>query len=286
MTISVDRLTPSYLRLLDDKQISKKYRYCLEELITNIIAHNPDNIEAILLYGGIVRDSRIFDEWSDIDIIVVFEDMITRDAIDLAEILEQLEAQYSIRIDLTQISLKELIDERLARCCFNSEIINALSLRENVSTLVFGRLPNINFTPRQEKEAAIFYIMNTLSLFRRYLVEVLYRGNVEDHIKTDLIRITRWTFSTIRASLRLFDIYTHPYEYSLSYLSRIFPELDTSILSRLIHLRKNITRVDDVPEFIQLIQKAELFIEEYAALCLGRYADEMERNRCHLQAAR
>jgi len=172
--------------------------------------------------------------------------------------------------------LKELTDERLARCCFNSEIINALSMRENVSIVVFGHVPSVSFTTEQEKQAAILYIMNTLALFRRYLIEVLYRDNVEEHIKADLKRIIRWVFSIIRSSLRLFDIYTHPYEYSLPFVRQIFPEVDTSLLLQLIRIRKNISTVDNTSE---LVQEIEIFIEEYVVLSLRRYIDEIKKNK-------
>lgn len=276
MVKNVNTLTSDYLQLLNNKQLNKEYRDCLKELINNIIANNPENIETILLYGGIVRNSKVFNEWSDIDIVVVFKDITKRSAVDLAKVLQQIETRYSIRIDLTQISLKELTDERLARCCFNSEIINALSARENVSIVVFGNVPSVSFTPEQEKQAAILYIMNTLALFRRYLIEVLYRDNVEEHIKADLKRIIRWVFSIIRASLRLFDIYTHPYEYSLPFVKQIFPEVDTSLLLQLIRIRKNISTVDNTSE---LVQEIEIFIEEYVALSLRRYIDEIKRNK-------
>ena len=279
MTEVVSGLTLDYLHLLRNEQINEKYRNCLQELINNIIADSYENIEAILLYGGVVRDSKVFDNWSDIDIIVVFKDITKRSASNLAEILQRLEAQYSIRIDLTQISLRELTDGRLTRCYFSSEVINALSMRDNVSIVAFGDIPAVSFTSEQEKQAAIFYIMTTLGLLRRYFVEVLYRGNAEDHIKADLRRIIRWLFSIIRASLRLFNIYTHPYEDSLPHLERIFPELDISLLAHLTGLRKNINRVDNASEMIQVAQRIEIFIEEYVALCLGRYVDEIERNK-------
>jgi len=272
----VNMLTSDYLQLLSNRQLSKEYRDCLEELINNIIANNPENIETILVYGSLVRDSTVFNEWSDIDIIVVFKDITKRNAIDLAKVLQELETRYSIRIDLTQISLKELTDERLARWFFNSEIINAFSMRENVSIVVFGCVPSVSFTSEQEKQAAILYIMNTLALFRRYLVEVLYRDNVEDHIQADLKRIIRWVFSIIRSSLRLFDIYTHPYEHSIPVVKQIFPELDISLLIQLIHIRKNVNTVDNTSE---LVQKIETFIEEYVVLCLRRLANGVERNK-------
>lgn len=279
MTETISGLTLDYLQLLNNEQINEKYRNCLKELINNITVSNHDNIQAILLYGGVVRDSKVFDDWSDIDIIVVFKDIMKRSAVDLTKILQRLEAQYFIQIDLTQISLREVTDDRLTKCYLSSEVINTLSMTDNVSIVAFGDISIVSFTAEQEKQAAIFYIGNTLGLLRRYYVEVLYRGNVEDHIKADLRRIIRWVFSITRASLRLFNIYTHPYEDSLPYLKRIFPELDMSLLARLTGLRKNINALNDALEMIQVAQKIEIFIEEYVALCLGRYIDEIESNK-------
>ena len=276
MVKNVNSITSDYLQFLNNKQLSKKYRDCIRELTNNIIASNLKNIETILLFGGIVRDSKAFKEWSDIDIVVIFKDITKRSAADLAKILQQLESRYSIRIDLIQISLKELTDERLAGFFLNSGIINALSTRENVSILVFGHVPSVSFTTEQEKQAAILYIVNTLALFREYLIEVLYRNNLEEHIKTDFKRIIRWVFSIIRASLRLFDIYTHPYEYSLPFVRQIFPEVDTSLLLKLIRIRKNINIVDNASK---LVQEIEIFIEEYVVLSLRRYMDEIKKNK-------
>jgi len=276
MLKNVNSITSDYLQFLNNKQLSKKYRDCIRELTNNIIASNLKNIETILLFGGIVRDSKVFKEWSDIDIVVIFKDITKRSAADLAKILQQLESRYSIRIDLIQISLKELTDERLAGSFLNSGIINALSMRENVSILVFGHVPSVSFTTEQEKQAAILYIVNTLALFREYLIEVLYRNNLEEHIKTDFKRIIRWVFSIIRASLRLFDIYTHPYEYSLPFVRQIFPEVDTSLLLKLIRIRKNINIVDNASK---LVQEIEIFIEEYVVLSLRRYMDEIKKNK-------
>lgn len=269
-------LTPDYIRTIGNKQVSKKYKDCLAGLISGLIAHNPKNIESILLYGGIVRDSKVFDEWSDIDIIVIFRDITKRNALDLAILIHRLENEYSIRIDLTQISLREITNEKLAKWNTNSEIVNALSMRENVSIVVYGHLPELSFTTEQEKQAAIYYIMNTLGLFRKYLVEVVYRDNLEEHIRTDLKRISRWMFSIIRASLRLFDIYAHPYQYSLEYMERVFPEVDTSLPKQLIEMRENYNKVE-IP--LEIIHEIEVFIENYVVLTLERYYDEAEGHR-------
>lgn len=273
---NVNGLTPDYMRIINDKQLTKRYRDCLAELIHDLVSHNSENVETILLYGGIVRDSKVFDEWSDIDIIVIFGDINQRSATDLAGLIHIIENKYSIRIDLTQISLREVTNEKLAKLNNNSEIVNALSMRDDVATVVYGHLPELDFTLEQEKQAAIFYIMNTLALFRRYLVEVAYRGNLEAHARTDLKRTSRWMFSIIRASLRLFDVYSHPYQYSLEHLQRLFPELDTSLPKQLIEMRESFKNID-IPS--DIIHRVEIFVENYVVLSLERYYDEVERHR-------
>ena len=275
MSRDVYGLTPDYRRIVSSSQLTGRYGDCLAELISEITSHNPGNLETILLYGGIVRDVRVFDGWSDIDVIVIFRDISKRSARDLAGLIHVLEDKYSIRIDLTQVSLREVTDRRLAGLNTNSELINALSVRDNVSTVIYGRLPKLDFTPEQEKQAAVFYITNTLALFRRYLVEIAYRGNRHEYAREDLKRTSRWMFSIIRASLRLFGVYSHPYQYSLGHLERLFPELDTSLPKHLVEMRRSFNKVD-IPA--DMIHRIETFVEDYVVLSLEKYSDEVERN--------
>ncbi len=267
-------LTSDYIQLLNNEQLDKKYRDCLRELIDNIIACNSENIETILLYGGLVRDSKAFKNWSDIDIIIIFKDITRRNFIELAEIIEQLESRYSIRIDLSQISLIELIDEVLRQFCYHSEIINAISMRKNVSIVLFGHIPIVRFSAEQEKQAALFYINNTLGLFRRYLVEVAYKNTSNADAMSTLGRIIRWTFSIIRASLRLFDIYTHPYAPSLEHVKQLFPEVNLSLLNELIYIRENLATADIN---YSIVAEIELFVENYVRLAIRRYYDEINK---------
>lgn len=269
-------LTSDYFNMLKNDQVSLEYKSCLAEFVDGILTSNCENIETVLLYGGLVRDRKSFDEWSDIDIVVVFKDITKRNTVKLAELLRKLERKYFIRIDLTQISFSELTDPRLSKYCVNSELINAISMRENVTIVVFGQLPCSGVDMGQERQAAAFYITNTLGNFRRYIVEVLYRDDSEEHIRVGLRRITRWVFSIVRASLRLFDIFTHPYEHCLPYLRHLFPGQDFSLLKQLIEIREDINNTD-ITLMREIIPQIELFIEKYVELALRRYANEIER---------
>lgn len=265
-------LTSDCKELLSNQQIDQEYRDCLREFIDGVVAHNPENVETILLYGGLVRDAKVFDKWSDIDLIVVFGDISKRSAIGLARVKQQLESRYSIRIDLSQLSSVELTDESLRQFCYSSEIINALSMREDVSIVLFGDMPSVHFPTEQEKQAAICYISSTLASFRRYLTEVAYKGTPRVSAASILGRIVRWTFSIVRASLRLFDIYSHPYTYSLEYVEQLFPEVDLSLLNRLILLRENVATEE---KELSIIGDVESFIESYVPLVMRRYYEEI-----------
>lgn len=268
--------TPEYFQLIGNENISSNHRACIEDFLKKLISSNPGNIETVILYGGLVRDARSFDSWSDIDVIVIFQDIVARSTASLSVILHQLSSAYSVRIDLTQLSLKDLTDECLVNVCYNGEVINALSIRDNVSIALFGKAPRVTFTLEQEQQAAVFYLVNTLSLLRRYFVEVVYKNGFQNTDYNDIMRIVRWTFSIIRASLRLFNIFEHPYEYSLPHLRQHFPNLNTSVLSQLIEIRKDVTKISFTPD---LAREVELFVEVYVSLVLHRYYNGDETHK-------
>lgn len=155
-------LSREYLELLKSGGLGDKYRECLREFVDDVVAVNRRNIQAIILYGGLVRDRRSCEGWSDIDVIVIFKDIKKRNPVRLSDILRRLEERHHVRIDLSQLSVSELTYQNRVQRSFNSEIINAMSMRKDVSLLVLGKVPPIRFTIDGEKLAALSYIENTL----------------------------------------------------------------------------------------------------------------------------
>ena len=90
---------------------------CLREFLNLIVHTYVDNIQCVLLFGGLVRDGAPILGWSDIDILVIFKDLMTRDPRELANILLKLEERYGTRIDLSQADVYELSDKRRLRAC-------------------------------------------------------------------------------------------------------------------------------------------------------------------------
>lgn len=259
--------TDAYNILLSKRSLDP-YISCLDEFVRGVVTAHNDNIYSIILFGGLVRDPVPIPEWSDIDLIIIFFDMYRRDSISLARIQNDVSSRYSIRIDLTQVSLPDIEDKALLRSCMNSELINALSMRENVSVVLYGAKPTLVVPKGQEKLAAIFYMNNTLILYRRFLVETVFLSGFQNVSTSDLPRAIRWTFSVVRASLRLFDIYTHPYDYSLPYIRTLFPSIDLTLLCTLLKIRNSYPQVLATASVFQDIER---FLEHYIVMVLRKY---------------
>ena len=127
-----------------------------------------------------------------------------------------------------------------------------------------------------------FYIDHTLGVLRRYLVENVYSSRANDNLTPAVARITRWVFSIIRASLRLFDIYVHPYRPSLTQLETMFPELDMSVLYVLLEMRDAPKKICIDPSFFASV---EAFTEKYSAFILREAGKQKQVQRTETEHA-
>lgn len=252
-------------------------RNVIGEFCDLLLEQNPGNIRAIVLFGGLVRDRAITPAWSDIDLIIVFEQIQERDSAKLASLIGNLEDRYALRLDIAQIDIRELTDPLLLPAFSNGAIINALTYLPTVGMLLHGNLPTVTFSDTQIASAQIGYITTTLSAFREYLIEVLYRKHDAKQRRDCIPRLIRWTFSIIRASLRLFGIWTHPYADSVSFLNRIFPEIETQLLDRLIDIRSHFDEFSASDDSF-LFHDIEAFVEEFVPFIMSRYYERHTPN--------
>ncbi len=243
-----------YMELLNG--LSEKYRQCLEGFIREFCAANGSNLKGVILYGGLVRDKSVLPGWSDIDIAVIYRKISERNILLNTSIKRYYELTFQIRIDLNEIDSCEL-SEGLISIQYHGEYTNALAFRKQVSISVFREHPVYLPDVETERRTSIFYINDTLFRYRKYL-------NENDFTRPGsailLPRIVRWYFSIVRASLRLFGIYSDPYEASIEHLREIAPSLDISVLEELAVGRRNCTidRIEDqrVPELILRIDQS------------------------------
>lgn len=249
------------------------YKCAIGEFCDGLLEQNPGNVRAVVIFGGLVRDRAITPAWSDIDLIVVFERIQVRDSVRLASLISDIESRYILRLDIAQIDIRELTDPLLLPAFSNGAIINALVHLPTVGILLYGNLPPVQFSDAQIAGAQIGYVTTTLSTFREYLIEVLYRHHDAEQRRGCIPRLIRWTFSIIRASLRLFGIWTHPYLDSVVALNRLFPEIDTYLLNTLIEIRQNFDEFQPSDD-LSLLRDIEVFIEAFVPFVMSRYYAE------------
>ena len=265
MSQSLDRTS-----ILHDDGIPPSYQSAIKEFRDALLASNQNNVRAVVLFGGLARDRAISSGWSDIDFIVVFNQIRLRDPKQLASVVDVLEAKYSLRLDITQIDLAELTDPLLLPAFSNSAVINAITCLPSVGVLIHGDLPTVTFSTKQIMSAQIGYITTTLHAFREYLIEILYRQRQAHERQQCVPRVIRWVFSIVRASLRLFGIWTHPYADSVIALNKLFPEIDTRLLCELIAIRQCFDTFD-ISGTPSLFSDIEKFIEEFVPFIMARH---------------
>ena len=233
----------------------------LQDFLDKVIAFQPENIQAVVLLGGIFRNKKIINQWSDIDLIIIWKDILSVDLVEFSDIIDDWERSYMIRLDITQVSVKELMDINLSQYLFNGIIINALK-RDDVRDVIYGSIPDFKISDEQEKQSALFYINHMLFWQREYYIESLLRSNNEQ-IKSLIPILIRRTFSIVRASLRLFDIYCHPYEDSIYNIENKFPEICTNVLWKMLDIKDSFDefQFNDIDILLEIRNFTEIFVD-------------------------
>jgi predicted nucleotidyltransferase len=252
--------------------LSQKYNLCLSDFVNKIKTGLKCNVHSIILHGGIVRDKTPIEKWSDIDIILILEQHINDNYQTIANIVVNNENAYNIRLDINIVYLYEIIDVNAKKHFYNSEIINALNLRG--ATFLFSKSKIEYDIAKNEAEAAYIYISNTLNLFRRYLIEIVYKDHNPANQKIYLQRLIRWTFSILRSSLRIESVFLNPYTELVGFLIENQKlELNSiTLLSRLVEIRQNYNNLEfeSEAEFIGLVSQIENFVEQYTYCVLKK----------------
>lgn len=245
--------------------IKTKYENCIEEFVSQIQNTFDDNLRAIILHGGLVRDSSPINFWSDIDIIVIFKNYTNNITPPISELSEYLDTKYVLRMDINLIYESDFDSDKMKTKFYNSEVINALNQRG--TKILYGSLTDMNLDLFNEREAVYVYLNTVQNLFRRYYIENIFRDKKRVKNSVYLQRIIRWVFSIIRSSLRLKGIYANPYQESVDELIRlhIVSSEDIKLLKRLMEIRNNFDNFDNLSEdaLIELYSSVECFIEKY-----------------------
>lgn len=241
---------------------------CIEEIVYNICSIGKKEMTAIVLLGGINREKIIIDGWSDLDLILIWKNISCKSLKFVSKVINNIEKKYDIRIDINQILEKEIVNDVYKEFLFNGIIINSLK-RNDQHIVLFGRIPEISISDEQEKSAALYYINQMLFWQREYFIEFIYK---KESIRKYYPQLLRRTFSIVRASLRLFDIFCNPYEESINNLEKIFPKYNVLLLKKLLYIRSNFKIIKE-NELKRTADNIHKFIESYIPFIIKEYSE-------------
>ena len=232
----------------------------IESFLNEVIGFQSENIQAIILLGGIFRDKAIINQWSDIDLIIIWKEILHVDFVKFSDIIANWERLHMMRLDITQMSQHELTDCQLSPYLYNGIVINVLK-RENTREILYGSIPDFTISNEQEKQSALFYLNNMLFWQREYYIETLLRYD-NNQTKLLLPILIRRTFSIVRAGLRLCDIFCNPYEDSIYHIENLFPNISTKILWEMLNIKRGFDKYDfdDVNLLIEIRYFTEIFV--------------------------
>lgn len=107
--------TNYYIKKILPQKTSSECIACLIDFTSRVVGDMRHNIDSIILYGGLVRDGKSLEGWSDIDLIIVFKNILDRDPKKIANYLINLEKKYEIRLDITQITVDDIYNPILCQ---------------------------------------------------------------------------------------------------------------------------------------------------------------------------
>jgi hypothetical protein len=234
------------------------YEDALSKLKELILHEIGSSVSSIIAFGGAARNDGIIPGWSDLDILIISNNICYIDKNRFYNVIATIKNQSGIPLTLVLISELAAKQRMLRVSPSNSVILNALSGRPQTSRLLSGQIdfvtPNINV----EKANALSYLDHMSVQIRRHLLE----GKKKESAKEALGQVVRWTSSILRASLRYYEIFVLPYEETLDKAIKIYTDRDFNHVATSFNLRYSWHQVND-EEASQHLNRLSFFIENF-----------------------
>lgn len=152
--------------------LMESYQRCIDEFVLRMSGQFQNDIIAVILQGGIMRDGTPIKRWSDIDLIVIskaYNPLLTQF---LGKVSNKLNSKYGLRMDFKLVYKSDIKNSfRRSKYC-SSEIMNAINGRS--AKVIFGSLDSIFIDGFDEREAVYVYLNVTLLIFRQYYIDDIY----------------------------------------------------------------------------------------------------------------
>src|SRR5437660_1462684 len=154
--------------------ITARYSTCIADFVSIVTETLADNVQGIILHGGLVRDPAPIEHWSDIDLILILDHYSPSVTPILSALVECLERKHDVRLDINLLYRRDYESDRVKYRFYHSEIINALNQRG--ARILHGSINAGDAASFDETAAAYSYLSTVQNLFRRYYIENIFRS--------------------------------------------------------------------------------------------------------------
>jgi hypothetical protein len=213
------------------------YNEYITDIIHEILIVDSEYIQSIVLYGGICRDNKIINAWSDIDLFIFYNDIWRSNSLIIGNVIAKFEYVYKIRLDVTRVNIVDLNPNLLSEYN-NSTVIGILSNRGSNYRILYGSLPVIEIGKDIDIKVAYRTTLNIEENFRNILIDHDFKSLSYNDKKKIIERVIRWINTYLRNALIICGQYTDPYE-QLANIIENYYDLDVGLLYKMCYIRKN-----------------------------------------------
>lgn len=240
--------------------------------IVNVFSQNIGNNLFALISVGSLTTKHYLESWSDIDLIVVFDQISFSDKNTISKIKSRLENTYKKRFGINIITRQEATSPILPVISIDGKTLQGLlDLNTHPERLLFCRESGVVFfVPDSQtiKEYSISNIFMFLRRNRKSLTSDL--SSVDVPLKNVTEREIRASFIMTRLAIQYIKgINCSGYKEISETAKELFPHHDSSILSSLEKAIRRWNTIEKQSEIRNLLRNADSYIESLAKYILS-----------------
>jgi predicted nucleotidyltransferase/8-oxo-dGTP pyrophosphatase MutT (NUDIX family) len=223
------------------------------------------NLFAVILSGSIARGT-YRDGWSDVDILLVVEEMSLGVKNKIAEMIRKLEKKTGIHHGINVVTAKEIIRPNKPTVSLDGKTLQALAeLKQHPDRLLYIKEGHFSRFYVPTKKEVKEYSLANIGMFSRKnrrdltMARPLHREWSKEILKTEI----RASLTMVKLAIQCFGEYSEEAPI-LDQATKTFPSYDFEFLERAQELVKKWPSFNDKKAIATAIMQADRFIEEFS----------------------
>ncbi len=226
-----------------------------------------DNLFAIISIGSLTT-KHYLKKWSDIDLLVVLNNLTIYDKIKLSEIKKRLEKAYQCNFGMNVITKKEATKPVLPEIFLDGKTLQGFfDLHSHPKRLIYCEQKNTRFFVPDKKLVRVCSL-NNIAMFllrNRKTLTYSFSANI-NKLKSIVEKEIRASFIITKLAVQYKNQECDGRVDTISKAEKIFPNFDFSALK---HNEKNIRKWDKInskQDLLNILQKTDEYIESFSKL--------------------